>query len=222
MAGCDIELAEFGWPEPLFVSPMPRDDLDCAEDVLFKGLEEGLQHVAGLAFGSPNYVAGVMVGHDREVAVPLAEADLVDPDAAQVGESIWVEQLIDEALGDLADRHPRDPEQLADCGLIRPLSHQANRVFERPCEVAVVASPRHSLCDRRIALSTKEAPNESRDPNRATPSAEVPPAAQAPRSVPRSRHSTVWAFHPVSSRSRVQHKVVVLELETSDPEASEV
>ena len=51
-------------------------------------VEEHLQVGVGAARAGPHQMAGVVVDHDDQVAVPALVGDLVDPDPAQPGEPI--------------------------------------------------------------------------------------------------------------------------------------
>jgi hypothetical protein len=58
-----------------------------------------------------------VVGHAGQVALAAAIADLVDADRDEAGEAGLVEVVGHDALHDVADRVPGDPQQPGDRGL---------------------------------------------------------------------------------------------------------
>ena len=83
-------------------------------------LEEPRERLDVRAGGRPHQPSGVIVDHDREVPLPLAIADLVNPDLTQTGEQIDpAASLVRNPLDDPTDRPPRDPLQLRDRSLRR-------------------------------------------------------------------------------------------------------
>ena len=76
--------------------------------------------------------------------MPLAVADLIDPDPGQAVEQIdLVLGLGDHALTDPADRAPRDAHQLGHRGLARVDCQPRHLVLKRAGESGVVARPRN-------------------------------------------------------------------------------
>jgi len=83
--------------------------------VLAKRVEEAVQRGLVVAGRGPDQPAGVVVDHHRQVAVPLAVGDLVDPDAAQPLQAVDVRSgLLCDAREHPADGAPGHPQQFGD------------------------------------------------------------------------------------------------------------
>ena len=96
-----------------------------------------------------------MVDDDRQVALALAVADLIDPDPGQPVEQI--DPLLGfggDALDDRADRPPRDPHQLSDRGLAGVDGQPRGLVFEVPRELRAVARPRNRADHHAVTTTT--------------------------------------------------------------------
>src|SRR4051794_15979389 len=114
-------------------------------------VEERLDALAVAAGRGPHQPAGVVVDDDGQIALPLAVADLVDPDPTQPGEQVAPPgRLGRDTFTDRTDRAPRDPQQLGD-GLARALHRQPRRlVLEGPGKARPVARPRHRADDHTM------------------------------------------------------------------------
>ena len=81
-------------------------------------VEEASQRGLVVAGRCPDQPAGVMVDHDRQVAVALAVGDLIDADAPQALQTVdALPGLLRDAGDDPADGAPGNPQQLGDGGL---------------------------------------------------------------------------------------------------------
>ena len=84
-----------------------------------------------------------MIDDDGQVALTLAMRYLVDADSPQPVEQVGVAgRLLTDAFADTADRPPRDPHQLGDCGLRRIHRQPRRLVLERSREPRAVPGPR--------------------------------------------------------------------------------
>src|SRR6266545_436856 len=108
-----------------------RDRLELGLSLLSEFVVEGPQCLGLLALCGPDHRAvPVVVGDDREVAMPLSVGDLVDPDAVELIETGVVDLLRDHSGDDVRDRLPRDAKQPGDGGLVDPLSQERDDVFQ--------------------------------------------------------------------------------------------
>ena len=199
-----------------------RHDRDAGASFGAEHREEALEHVTALAFGDPNHPSPVVIGDDRQVAMVLAEADLVDRDAAQVLQPGGIEQLRHHALRDAAHGDPRDATQLRNGGLVRSLSQQADGVLEGSREVAAVACPGHVLSDHAPARATAQAADLALDPRRTPPHAEMPPSPDAGRHPPALPVPTARTGQPPEAALDGHHELPVVEADAGDPEPLEV
>ena len=85
-----------------------------------------------------------MVDHDREVALALADRDLIDAQALETREQVALRLgLGGDPRADPADRPPRDPHQLRHRRLGRVDRQPGGLILEAAGEPRVVPSPRH-------------------------------------------------------------------------------
>ena len=140
-------------------------------------VEEGGEGVAGLAFAGPDDACAVMIEDDGDVAMVSAEAELVDPDRAQVLEAILVELLSDQALSDATDGRPGDAEEIRDRGMVELLGEEAHGILEGTRERAPMPGPRDRLGLDLPARRTAKPPDGAFDPGRGSREGEVTPSA---------------------------------------------
>ena len=84
--------------------------------------EESCQRLGALALAGPDDPTAIVIDDDRQVAVSLAIAELIDTDAAQSVQSARVELAIDDATNDHPDGAPVNAQQLGDRGGVGDLS----------------------------------------------------------------------------------------------------
>jgi hypothetical protein len=110
---------------------------------LAERVEERLDGLAIAPGRGPDQAPGVVVDDDRQVAVALSVADLVDPDPREAVEQIDLKLgLDDHPLADPADRAPRDPHQQGDRGLARVDRQPRRLILKRarePCSNSAIA-----------------------------------------------------------------------------------
>src|SRR5207248_1545612 len=95
------------------VSVIAGDQLDPLGALVSEEIEEGLGRFAVPTRMRPHQLPSVVVDHYREVALPLANSDLVEPDPLQAAEEIALGLGFGgDTLADPADRPPRDPHQV--------------------------------------------------------------------------------------------------------------
>ena len=174
----------------------------CCAAVFAEQIQELLDRLAVPAGCRPHQPAGVMVDHDSQVLLTLADRDLIEPEPLEVREHVATAfRLGGDALADTSDRPPRDPHQLADRALARVHRQPRCLVIKRAGEPGVVTRPRHrgddhpvlaALDPRRVSLQIAERRAEIQRPPPATALAEViaraaPAAVRAaiPLAVPR-------------------------------------
>lgn len=114
-------------------------------------IQERLDGLAVPAGTGPHQPAGVVINHDGEVALPLADRDLIDPDPLQAGEHVARGAgLVADALADPADRSPCDTDQLRDRGLRRLHGEPRDLIFELASKARVMAGPWHRRDDHAV------------------------------------------------------------------------
>jgi hypothetical protein len=107
--------------------------------------EERVGGLLGLAHGAPDDLAGAVVGHQREVVMPAAPGDLVDPDLKQLVQTRVVKLLVTDALDDPPDGLPVHAQQPRDRRLVG-LGHQPRD------EIIEVAGASRAVAGKRDAL----------------------------------------------------------------------
>ena len=155
-------------------------------------IEEPLERLLALADRRPDQPPCVVVDRDRQVAVALLVADLIQPDPLEPVERVMRGAAVsDDPVDDRSDRPPRDPQQLAQRRL-RRVRHQPRRlVIERVGVPGVVARPRDlgdcrsvlgALHPRRLGLEEAlHRPQIERPP---PPPALTPVIPRSPRTAP--------------------------------------
>ena len=104
----------------------------CVAAVFSEQIQELFDRLAISAGVRPHQPAGVMVDHDREVSLALANRDLIKPQALKPGEQValgWASAATRSA--DPADRSPRDPHQIRHRRLARVDRQPRDLIFER-------------------------------------------------------------------------------------------
>ena len=87
----------------------------------------------------------VVVGDHGEVAVPLAVAHLVNPDAVEPVQAGDIEAIGDHVDHDLGHRLPADPQHLGDRRLVHALGHEGDEVLQVTAVAGARAGPGHLL-----------------------------------------------------------------------------
>ena len=131
-----------------------------------------------------------MVDDDREVALSLAVADLVDPDPSQAIEQVDLAlRLGGDPLEDPADRAPRDPHQRSHRRLGAVHSQPRALIFKRLGEPRPMTRPGHRRNDhpvplaghpRRFSLYEREPRPQVQRPPPPTTVTEIEPRAPTP------------------------------------------
>ena len=121
------------------------DDLDLLCPLLPELVKEGVEGLGALALGGPDDSVRVVIDHGGDVAVAFAEAELIDADAYETVEPVWVELLGDDALDNVADGAPGDAHHPGDLGLVGDLSEVGGHLFKGPGEAAAWSSPGNHL-----------------------------------------------------------------------------
>ena len=119
------------------------DELELLATLLAQQIQEPGHGLLVAPAGRPHQSAGVVVDHDREVSLTLANRDLIDADPTQAGEQVAAVLLLGHhPLADPADRSPRDPHQLGDRGLVRVDGQPRDLILEAAGEARVMPGPR--------------------------------------------------------------------------------
>jgi hypothetical protein len=113
-------------------------DFDCCASIGPDLGKEALEHIGALPFSFPDDFPPIELGDDREVAVALSKADLVDRDALDATNPIGIEMLGNNSLSDVTDCWPGDSCQYGHRRLAGLLSQQCDCILEALCEVGVV------------------------------------------------------------------------------------
>ena len=118
--------------------------LDLFAAVVAEQIQELLDGLAVPASVRPDQPAGVMVDDDREIPLPFANGDLVEPEPRDTCEQVAAVALLGHhSLADPSDRPPADPHQLADRLLRRVHCQPGALIFEAAGEPRVVPRPGH-------------------------------------------------------------------------------
>ena len=154
------------------VRHVDRDRLDLRRSLgseLGKEAQDGRRVLAGRY---PHDAAAV-VGHDGDVLVVAAVAELVDADPLQAGEAVCRPEPPHDALEDQPDGLPGDRHHRRDRRLVGPLGEVRDDLLERMREPRAGRRPRHHL-GRHAAARAVDAPRLvlERDPE--TADVEVP------------------------------------------------
>ena len=139
-----------------------------------------------------------MVDHDGDVALPLAERELVDPDPSQPLKRVTLTEPFvgDDPLDDPPDRVPADPHQLAHRGLGAVRRKPRHLLLERPGEPALMPRPAHPHDHDPVAAALD--PGRLRlDERLRRPEIKRPPT---PDSVPTVIAGRPTAAHPAPRR----------------------
>ena len=153
--------------------------------------------------GPGDWTRDVVENH-RDVAVPLAVRELVDPDERQAVESGGIESLADDPLDDLAHGHPGDPHGLGDRGLVGHASQVRRALLERRAEPATARTPGNLFVDDAAAGAFHPARSVAQpDPRRAE--AEVAPLASLPLIVARRPLPAAAAARFLAPRPYLEH-----------------
>ena len=150
------------------------DDLDLIALFRTQLLEEGIEAVCALALVGPDDMALDVVHDQGDVLVVLPVGDLVDPDHVEGLESPLVLKQRHDPADDLADCPPVDAHQLADGGLVRPLSQPGHHFFEVLGEATGVQWPRDGL-DMNPTVWAVDATRDIPKPDHATAKPQVAP-----------------------------------------------
>jgi hypothetical protein len=187
-----------------------------------KLFEEGPQGLGGLPFADPDDPAGVVVDDDRDVLVPLAVADLIHSDAAQVLEAVHVQFLVDETGGDPPHGDPGDPDELGHGGVVELLGQQAHGILERTGEDGPGSCPRNALGAHGLAVwatqPTHSPPQEHPEPAEA----QVAPLALGLLEASPYARSALRAGEQTEPPLDVDEQSVAHELDPSHPESWKV
>ena len=107
---------------------VPGDDEDRLALLRGQLVEEEVQHLLAVPLVRPDDGVGVVVDDDRDVAVALAVARLVDADPHESVEPLLHVrlQLVPDEVDEPSDRVPVDPQMLGDLLLAEP-------AFDHPC-----------------------------------------------------------------------------------------
>jgi hypothetical protein len=119
-----------------------------------KQVQELLDGLAVTAGRGPDQPAGVVVDDDREVALALADRDLVEPQAPKAGQQVALAAgLITDTSADAADRAPCRAHQRRDRAGRRVDRKPRALILERSGEPRPVARPRHRGDDHAVAAA---------------------------------------------------------------------
>ena len=198
-------------------------DLDGNPDFARQAAEEGGKRLAALSFADPDHMTSVVIRHNGQIAMALAEADLVDADSPQLAQSAGIEKLLYESVGDVADGPPRDVEQQAHGRLVGSLDQQSYSVLERSSEVAVVSRPWHRLSHWTLAAPRLETGDWTAGVDSATPDPKLTPSPNTSAVLRRGRplFPALWASQPPVTRPKTEEQMVTIEAEGRDPRALE-
>jgi hypothetical protein len=106
------------------------DRLHLAGALLAEGVEELVERGLAAVLADPHHPAGVVVGHDGQVAVPALVGDLVHPDPVQPVQAAVVDVVGHHPADDVVDCLPRATQQLRHAGLVHPLRQPAGHILE--------------------------------------------------------------------------------------------
>jgi hypothetical protein len=174
-------------------------ELDLLAALFPQQIQELLDRFAVAAERRPHQPAGVMVDHDREVFLTLADRDLVEPKLRESREQVAAGLRVGaHALADPPDRPPRDPHQLTDRGLGRVHRKPCGLVIEGAREPGVVARPRHRRHHHAVPLATDPRRVGLQEAERRAEIQRPPPPATLPEVVARAAASTVRAAIPLA------------------------
>jgi hypothetical protein len=178
-----------------------------------------------------------MIDHDRQVALPLAVADLVDPDPTQAVEQIdLAASLVTDPLENAPDRAPRDAHQRRDRGFRAVARQPRDLILKAASEPTVVPGPRHrghhhtmptAVDPWRVGLQEAERRAEvQRAPAAATLASVIAPAAAPahPAAIPLPPRRADRHDHPslVARRYVLDHRPLQAEQPGPYPDAAHV
>ena len=124
---------------------------DCGAASLTEGGAERLERLAVPTGRGPDQPAGVVIDHDRDVAVALLVADLINPDPAQPFQRVPGGDAVgDDPRHDRPDRAPGDPQQRLQRRLRRAGGHPGDGVLQDGGVPGVVPRPRHPGDDHPV------------------------------------------------------------------------
>ncbi len=186
-------------------------------------VEERIQRGFVASWRGPHQCPGVVIDHDRQVAVAALVGDLVDPDPTQPGEAIHPHVDIGrDPRHDRPNRAPRDAHQLGDRALRGVHGQPGDLIVERAGVSGAVTRPRH-LQHRRAVFRARDAWRVGLEPATQLTDVEIPPASPPFTTViPRGPSSTPSAplTGPLPGPHRHHDRVlVVVEADTLDHDA---
>ena len=193
--------------------------LDPLQALVSEEIEELLGRFAVATRVRPDQLAGVVVDHDREVSLPLANRDLIKPDPLKAREQIALGLGFGgHALADPADRSPRDPHQLRHRGLAGVHGQPRDLVLKAAREARVVPRPRHRG-DHHAVLIAADPGRFGFQVGEARPEIQRPPPAAAltpviARAAPAAMRATITL--PRLRAQRDHQRPVGLELHILD------
>ena len=162
-----------------------RHQLDPRTATRSQLLEEGPQRLRAAPPPRPHHPTLVMVNHDRQVAVTLPVAELIDADSSQLGEPSPVQPPRHNPFHDAAHGHPRYPQQAAHRRPVRHLRQIRRQFLEPRREHAAAARPRHLLHLHPAATPARHPPRRIPQPRRHPAPGQMPPLAHRLPVIPR-------------------------------------
>src|SRR2546430_157573 len=188
-----------------------------------EGQEEAGQGGLVAALGGPDQATPLVVDHHRQIALALAEGDLIDAQPTQSGElEVGPVQPPGDPLQDASHRAPGDPHQHGH-GRLRALHCQpGDLVLEGPCEPAAGRGPGHVL-DHHPVLGAAHAPDLGLHIGAERAEIERPPAPASARPVvPRADPPAVpAAAAALPAGEHLDEQPVIFQLDRLDPDGTQ-
>ncbi len=187
-----------------------RHRLDPLSTFLAQFLEERPQRVSAPSLPGPDHSLAVVVDDDGHVGVPLAVAELIDPDPAHASQTIRIQPFTHNALDNVPDRPPGDSNLLRDRRSIHDLRQVRDEFFERVREPASMGGPGNRL-GLDPALPAEHPPRSVLEPGSRFSETQVPPVPGRLATVPHANGTALAAAGLSPTRADSQHQASILE-----------